>query len=1148
MAFRGGQRKFWMGRPRRQWSRAAESSHPSPDEDDGQDWPGEEMYDDEGVESSWRSEVPSQPYCVEEGGAEDWETVGDWDQSEKSSDGWHRGWQWDPQWGWYKLWHEDHPVEEVMHTWAAPKVEDTTMADNGRWYGRRDSSKTSSTRDDECQEFRGRPTEKMQVPEFNGEGTESDLGQSARSYLRRVQAWLTVTKMSERERPIALYSHLTGRAWVAAEELSVDRLTGPDGIQYYMDWVRIRFMEIEITKVANVMSELFRKCRKRSDQPVREFNLEYERLLLRLRELECELPPLVKAWLYMDKLRMSETEEMSLLSSVNNKFDLKLLQQAALIHDRTVRRAAPAWERSDKRWGKQSVHVTGNAMDEESEDEPLMAGGAESDDELVTEEVALTYHEAYVAFQDAKSRYKEAIKGRGADPAELKKRSEARLALAKARSYCGACKRKGHWHKDPECPLRQNSNAKDSQVKSVQLCHVYMVGTLESQSPVVEEVMAVQPRGCPALHAIADTACSKSVAGHQWYQEYCTLADSKGIPVEVIDETEKFKFGASRVHTSTFSVWARFSIAQKCFAVKIAVVPCRVPLLISRTVLAKLQMVYHCGEHRADFKQLGIENLKLGLSDMGHPTLDVTDFDGSFVPAIPIEDSFWGSDPDVRIPKTREAYMCELPVKPLFYPKKVSPTVQSMLEGKTMSRVAFYRWWKDAKMSKDFWIETEDEIIRIHVVPRGGLFDPSAWNTSLLELKGELVACLDGRRVTEALQVVGMESVLHVQDDVDWRHASETVVGKHLGPWIGRSRFSWHRPSTLSKRSAVANAPHSSSSTVAMGDEETSTGGGAAGPGDRGASQMDSAGAACYACGATSSPEPQEHQLCHEGHHPTHAARAHQEVRGSSGAIAGKANSRIADQVVEGLLTVNRGTSPDVRQVEELDVQGDSGGVHALGCPGDEGKSQFIGRTGAIRKLVQPGVDSPRDGVQEASQGELPLGGSRGEGSGGTPGLGCARLGLDRVIGASKERLRAQELLPAEVQGITCDVSPVQTDTNRCGRGDGHGWSSTVGGGCQGDPRGKGEVGGSEAEAQGEGRLSQWSKQVKSWVDHWRKGDGGDSRGVFHVDDGEGDYEHPPRDEVPKTHLASAGSAPDVLEVSSENDTSCLGEVWHGQW
>lgn len=50
-------------------------------------------------------------------------------------------------------------------------------------------------------------------------------------------------------------------------------------------------MEVELTKISGVMNELFRKCRRRADQSVRDFNVEFARLVLRLHEVRCELPP-----------------------------------------------------------------------------------------------------------------------------------------------------------------------------------------------------------------------------------------------------------------------------------------------------------------------------------------------------------------------------------------------------------------------------------------------------------------------------------------------------------------------------------------------------------------------------------------------------------------------------------------------------------------------------------------------------------------------------------------------------------------------------------------------------------------------------------------------------------------------------------------
>ena len=138
---------------------------------------------------------------------------------------------------------------------------------------------------------------------------------AARSYVRKVQVWVRCTKMAPNRRALALYNELTGRAWIYAEELDVDRLATDGGVSYYLEWIQTRFMEVEITKVSNMMGDLFRRCRRRSDQSIRDFNVEFERLVLRLRDIHCELPAMVKGWLYLDKLRLTEHEELSLLST-----------------------------------------------------------------------------------------------------------------------------------------------------------------------------------------------------------------------------------------------------------------------------------------------------------------------------------------------------------------------------------------------------------------------------------------------------------------------------------------------------------------------------------------------------------------------------------------------------------------------------------------------------------------------------------------------------------------------------------------------------------------------------------------------------------------------------------------------------------------
>ena len=283
----------------------------------------------------------------------------------QDTDPWAR-WSWDHSWCGGDQGHSTWDWNVRRPSLNAARVEETTMAIDGQWRGSASGASYSRRSDGEDRRGEGKPTEKMTVPTFDGEAADGELGVSARSYIRKIKVWVRCTKMPPVEQALALYTNLHGKAWLIAEELDMDMLAGTNGVEYYMDWVRVRFMEVEVTKVSNVMTALFRKCRRKPEQSVREFNLEFERLLLHLLELGCELPDLVKGWLYLDRLRLPEHEELSILSS----------QQAAMIHDRGNTRKWNDTGRLGSKWasrgGSRTVHMAVN--DNSEDDEEAQAG------------------------------------------------------------------------------------------------------------------------------------------------------------------------------------------------------------------------------------------------------------------------------------------------------------------------------------------------------------------------------------------------------------------------------------------------------------------------------------------------------------------------------------------------------------------------------------------------------------------------------------------------------------------------------------------------------------------------------------------------------------------------------------------------------
>ncbi|CAJ1436718.1 unnamed protein product [Effrenium voratum] len=450
---------------------------------------------------------------------------------------------------------------------------------------------------------RGGGADKILVPEFSAEDDRD--GVKARGYLRKIEAWRRVTKIKSYKQALMLYNHLTGRAWRDAEELDVEWLDGDSGMDYFIDWIRNRYLDREVIKVGKYMTDFFKNLKKHNNQDVKEFNQEFDRQAARLKEVGCALPDVCLAWWYMDKLRLDNATELNLLSSTGNDYNLYKLQDAAIIQDRMNRRL---WEshrgrnndKYDQNKKGQQAYVTEELGEGQSEDE-------ESELDMDVEGIDEEAEEAYVTYQNAKSKYRTIMNARGINP---KANQEERIKAAKARSYCSACKKKGHWHKDPECPLNQKNPQGDKRdAHQVKFCHVaYMTDSMTETE----------------LYGITDCACSRTVAGRPWIRRMVRKAKENNIPYFFMAQEENFKFGGPDIFRSERALVVWLQINGAPFILKIAEVKCVLPLLLSRNVLAGLGMCYDISKHVADFSELGVEGYKLGQTETGHPMVVVT--------------------------------------------------------------------------------------------------------------------------------------------------------------------------------------------------------------------------------------------------------------------------------------------------------------------------------------------------------------------------------------------------------------------------------------------------------------------------------------------------------------------------------------------
>ena len=620
-----------------------------------------------------------------------------------------------------------------------------------------------------------RPTERLTVPTFNGEDDGDDVGTTARSYLRQVEAWRRMTRLPAAQQGLVLYQNLAGKAWVAAEELNVDKLSADNGVQYLVKWISGRYLDLEITRIGKAFSEFFRRLRRRPGQSIREYNAEYDRLHARLREVGCALPEDCAAWLYVDRLQLEESAELNLLASVGNAYSLHKLQKAAVIQDRGLRKP---WEGSGGRTKKtHTAHLTGQDVGHSSDSD-----FKEDDDDGIPEDVA----QAYVTYQSAKQRYKDQQRSRGyvggeGNSGNSQDNRDEKLRAMKAKSFCSGCGRRGHWHKDAECPKNKTGTntaaVTKPDVKDISMCNV-----------LPAEVYATKYEG-EGLLGITDTACARTVAGTQWLQRYTDSLAKMGHKPLLHKECEAYRFGTGKVHYSAFYVVLGFELGNKIVQVRTSIINGDVPLLLSKGVLSKLGVIYDVERGRADFTKVGLQGFELQMTSSGHPAIPI-------LPAKVAADVSTGLQAeDLRL-LPREQFTAYAVAHGsfktpstfnIFYDKKLDPGARDMLCQEHLHQEAFLAWWKSTGTTSDFWLESPEAWIRVHMTPRKALFNPSMWQTRATLQKDMLLQTAGEVRITEGVCCATGKWLEPVVDR--WEHGSfnEHAFGFL---WAGRTWIS----------------------------------------------------------------------------------------------------------------------------------------------------------------------------------------------------------------------------------------------------------------------------------------------------------------------------------------------------------------------
>ena len=446
-----------------------------------------------------------------------------------------------------------------------------------------------------------------------------------------------------------------------------------------------------------------------------------------------------------------------------------------MIQDRGLRKP---WEGPGSRGKKtHTAHFTGHDGGDTSD-----SVTRDDEDEGIPEDVA----QAYVTYQSAKQRYKDQQRARGYvggdnGPGNSSENKDEKLKAMKARSFCSGCGRRGHWHKDAECPKNKPGAglhpSVKTDVKDISMCNV-----------LPAEVYATKYEG-EFLLGITDTACARTVAGTQWLQKYTDALGKLGHKPLLHKECEAYRFGTGKVHYSAFYVILGFELGNKIVQVRTSIINGDVPLLLSKGVLSRLGMIYDVELGRADFTKVGLRGFELQMTTSGHPAIPI-------IPAKVAEDVSTGLQAeDLRL-SSREQYTAYAVAHGsfktpstfnIFFDKKLDPGARDMLCQEHLHQEAFLAWWKNTGTISDFWLESPEAWIRVHMTPRKVLFNPSTWQTRATLQREMLLQTAGEVRITEGVCCVTGRWLEPIVD-----HWKDGNIGEHAFGflWAGRTWIS----------------------------------------------------------------------------------------------------------------------------------------------------------------------------------------------------------------------------------------------------------------------------------------------------------------------------------------------------------------------
>ncbi len=387
-----------------------------------------------------------------------------------------------------------------------------------------------------------------------------------------ISIWRLVTDLKPPKQGLALALTLTGDAKAKALEIDVADLSKDTGLDAVLEALDTLFKTDTIDAAYAAYSD-FDKFKKTEEMNMNEYIIQYERKYTKCVKFDMKLPDSVLAFKLLDNANLQQRDRQLILTAATDRTFGTMKSSLKRIFGDCGRISEPITIKEE------SAYMMKNYDRYRNRQRNTFPSGQQN-------------------------RYQNTTPQKGTNP----------IDKFGKRSRCMICQSTFHWIKD--CPHKEQEVKLTTSEQYEEKCNLTLF-TKEEETE--SQVLLTEALGC----AVLDTACTKTVCGKKWLDNYVeNLENHQRKKVSMTDTNRKFRFGDGKKVHSIISASIPAKIGNTQCQIETEVVDADIPLLLSKDSLKRAKTQLNIQDDEASM--FG-EPVELQFTSSGHYCVKLQD-------------------------------------------------------------------------------------------------------------------------------------------------------------------------------------------------------------------------------------------------------------------------------------------------------------------------------------------------------------------------------------------------------------------------------------------------------------------------------------------------------------------------------------------